>query len=69
MAFYSGGEQGQCGRCKEKVVEQLEKINEVDLSESGFLQGDTTAYWRLPGKQLMPVRFLTKEKNLQGDTL
>lgn len=36
------------------------------MSESGFLQGDTTAYWRLPGKQLMPVRFLTKGEEPPG---
>lgn len=69
MAFTVGVSKDSVADAKKKLWNNWKKINEVDLSESGFLQGDTTAYWRLPGKQLMPVRFLTKGEEPPGDTL
>lgn len=64
--FTVGVSKDSVADAKKKLWNNWKKINEVDLSESGFLQGDTTAYWRLPGKQLMPIRFLTKGEEPPG---
>ncbi len=45
---------------KKRVWAIWRKVNEADLLNSGFLQGDATVSWDLPGNQAMPVRFLVK---------
>lgn len=45
---------------KKRLWAVWKKVNEEDLLSSGFLQGEVTVSWDLPGNQVMPVRFLVK---------